>query len=72
MTDEQRRLVRRLLEYAWPQIDVRGTISFFGLAANDNDPLGKLADGYKSLCAEVGFEPPPPSAGRSFTGPRAA
>lgn len=70
MTGEEQRLVRVLLERAWPQIDLMGTIAFFGLAEETTPGVRQMSDGLEHLCQRVGFDKPPPSMGRGTLRPR--
>lgn len=69
LTAEEARMVRVLLERSWPQINLRGTIQYFGLNGN-HDEVRDLMDATESLCRKVGYEPPRPKPDTG--GPRAA
>jgi hypothetical protein len=61
-SDEEQRLVRRLLEFAQPQVDMQGTIQFFGLHDGD-DAVRALCEALDALDKRTGFDRPAPSYG---------
>lgn len=64
--EEENRLVKILLQRAWPQIDMRGTIEFFGLEGEDvgdDTAMRRMSRALDRICERVGFDRPPPSMG---------